>query len=181
MLAAASALRARHASCPPVGAGVLGVLCGLAAPLLRAALAGQPAFLVLDTPPYSAFICGGAALGAVLGRFGWTEGRFWSLLDAAGLQLLACSGVLVVQGLPLSPPGILLFAGVTAFAPGLIRDIAIGDTAALADEPAYAAAPLLGILLTLGCLLLFWPSLTALAAGWGVGFLARALVVLQQK
>ena len=97
MLAAASALRARHASCPPVGAAVLGLLCGLIGPLLRAAFAGQPAVLVLDASLYPASALGGAICGAFLGRFSWTEGRFYSLLDAAGLQLLACSGVLVVQ------------------------------------------------------------------------------------
>ena len=182
MLAAASALRARHASCPPVGAAALGVLCGLLGPLLRATLAGQPAVLVLDTSLYPASALGGGVFGAFLGRFLWTEGRFYALLDAAGLQLLACSGVLVVRNwlLSLSPLGILLLAAVAAFAPGLLRDAALGDTAALADEPAYATAPLLGVLLTIGCLALRTPLLTALVAGWSVGVLARALVLRQQ-
>ena len=181
MLAAASALRARHASCPPVGAVVLGVLCGLIGPLLRATLAGQPAVLVLDTSLYPASALGGGICGAVLGRFSWTEGRFYSLIDAAGLQLLACSGVLAVQNwLALSPLGMFLLAAVPAFAPGLLRDAALGDTAALTDEPAYATAPLLGVLLTIGCLALRMSPLTALAAGWGVGVFARALVIRQQ-
>lgn len=181
MLAAASALRARHASCPAAGAVVLGVLCGLIGPLLRTTFAGQPAVLVLDASLYPVSAFGGAVLGAFLGRFLWTEGRFYSLLDAAGLQLLACSGVFVVQNwLALSPLGIFLLAAVVAFAPGLLRDAALGDTAALADEPAYATAPLLGILLTVGCLALHTSSLAALAAGWGVGVLIRFLVIRQQ-
>lgn len=182
MLAAASALRARHASCAPVGAVVLGVLCGLIGPLLRTTLAGQPAVLVLDASLYPASTLGGGVIGAFLGRFSWTEGRFFSLIEAAGLQLLACSGVLVVQHwLALSPLGIFLLSAVPAFAPGLLRDVALGDTAALADEPAYATAPLLGILLTIGCLALGQSPLTALAVGWSAGFLARALVIRQQS
>ncbi len=174
MLAAASALRARHASCAPVGAAVLGVLCGLIGPLLRATLAGQPAVLVLDASLYPASALGGGVIGAFLGRFSWTEGRFFSLIEAAGLQLLACSGVLVVQHwLALSPLGIFLLSAVPAFVPGLLRDVALGDTAALADEPAYATAPLLGILLTIGCLALGQSPMTALAVGWSAGFLAR--------
>ena len=182
MLAAASALRARHASCAPVGAAVLGVLCGLIGPLLRTTLAGQPAVLVLDASLYPASALGGGVIGAFLGRFSWTEGRFFSLIEAAGLQLLACSGVLVVQHwLALSPLGIFLLSAVPVFAPGLLRDVALGDTAALADEPAYATAPLLGILLTIGCLALGQSPLTALAVGWSAGFLARTLVIRQQS
>ena len=181
MLAAAPALRARPASCPPAGGAVLGGLCGLIGPLLRATLAGQPAVLVLNTSLYPASALGGGICGAFLGRFSWTEGRFYSLLDAAGLQLLACSGVLVVQNWSaLSPLGIFLLAAVPAFAPGLLRDVALGDTAALADEPAYATAPLLGVLLAIGCLALGQSPLAALAVGWGAGVLARILVIRQQ-
>ncbi len=184
MLAAASALHARHASCAPAGACALGVLCGLLGPLLRAVFAGQqplPAF-ILGEPYYPAAVFGGALLGAFLGRYRWTEGRLYPLLDAAGLQLLACSGVLVARYWPsLSSLGILLLSVVTAFVPGLLRDTALGDTAALADEPAYATAPLLGALLTIACLSFLLPPLAALAVGWGSGFFVRVLVIRQQQ
>lgn len=130
----------------------------------------------------SAAVFGGALLGAFLGRYRWTEGRLYPLLDAAGLQLLACSGVLVARYWPsLSSLGILLLSVVTAFVPGLLRDTALGDTAALADEPAYATAPLLGALLTIACLSFLLPPLAALAVGWGSGFFVRVLVIRQQQ
>lgn len=180
LLAAASALRARHASCTFFGSCILGFLCGLLGPLLRSALMGQ-AILVLNSPLYAATAFGGAALGAFLGRFFWTEGRFFPLLDAAGLQLLSCSGLLVTLYWPLSPFGALLLSVISALAPSLLRDVALGDTAAFVDESAYATAPLLGALLTSVLLSLALPPLAALAIGWTAGFLVRALVIWQQR
>lgn len=181
LLAAASALHARHASSPCAGACALGFLCGLAGPLIRAVFMGQ-ATLVLNTPLYSAVTFGGALAGAFLGRFFWTEGRFPPLLDAAGIQLMACAGVVIARCWPeLSFEGGLLVAVVPVFIPGLIRDTALGDTAAFADEPAYATAPLLGALLTAVCLSLGHPPAAAILIGWVVGFYVRALVIIRNN
>ena len=181
LLAAASALRARHASSPCAGACVLGFLCGVSAPLLRAVLMEQTS-LVLDIPLYPAAALAGSLAGAFLGRFLWTEGQCFSLLDAAGMQLMACAGVLIARSWThLSFLGVLLIAVVTVFLPGLIRDTALGDTAALADEPAYATAPLLGALLTVACLFLQYPSAAAVIVGWSSGFSVRAFVLLRTR
>ena len=178
MLAAASALRARHAASLPIGACFLGLLCGLLGPLLRAAFVGQ-APLILNSTLYPAAALAGAILGALLGRFVWTEGRFFFLLDAAGLQLMACSGILVAQWWPLSSLGALLLAIFSALAPSLLRDLALGDTSAITDEPAYVTAPLLACLLTSVCLSLQCAPLLALGIGCFSGFLARLIGIRQ--
>ncbi len=142
LLAAAATCRARVLGAQVMGALILGCICGLCAPLAREALLHGPggARLVLQAMPEAALVgsLGGVSSLLILGKFGYKI-FFW--LDAASIGLASCVAALVL--------GLICGLG-----PGLLRDMALGDTAMLIEQDWYAAAAALGIMLTI--LVLLW-------------------------
>lgn len=143
-LAAAAACRARNFGASPAGAVALGCLCGLCGVFLRElALHGAAgAKLALTALPDDALI---GAFAAVLtlfffARFG-KELFFW--LDAASMGLASSLGALLAFPI-LGLAGGLAVSLLNGLTPGLVRDVALGDAAALVEKEWYAAAAMLG-------------------------------------
>lgn len=144
LLAAAAACRARNLGAHVTGALVLGCLCGLIGPLLRETfLHGQiGARAVASELPAEALV---GALGAIAAIF-FTRKRplplfFW--LDGASIGLASSLGAIATLS-ELGIVGALCIGLINGLAPGLVRDMALGDTALLVDQDWYATAAALG-------------------------------------
>lgn len=149
LLAAAASCRARSQGAHFTGAAVLGCLCGIMGPLLREAfLHGQPGTGVIASQ-----MPGDALLGALAGivalylasRYG-SKIFFW--LDAASIGLASSIGaVLALQELGIV--GAICLGLINGLAPGLVRDMALGDVAMLVDSDWYATAAALGCVIAI--------------------------------
>lgn len=159
LLAAAAASRARILGAHFTGAAVLGCLCGILGPLLREAfLHGQA-----GTVPVAGQMPGDALLGTLAGisalymmRNYATKVFFW--LDTASIGL-ACSVGAIYALQELGIAGALCLGLINGLAPGLVRDMALGDPAMLVERDWYATAAALGCVLAIATLV--WLSL-----GW---------------
>lgn len=159
LLAAAAACRARGLGAHFTGAAVLGCLCGLIGPLLREAfLHGQTGSgRVASELPDEALV---GALGAIAALYilGKLRQRMFFWLDSASIGLAGSVGTMFA--LPeLGIVGAICLGMINALAPGLVRDMALGDTALLVDSDWYATAAALGCVATIATFL--WLSL-----GW---------------
>lgn len=185
LLAAAATARARGQGAHFTGSVVLGALCGLIGPLLREAFAhGQPGTArIMAVMPNDALI---GALGVFVALYLTRSARirlfFW--LDSASMGLAASIGTIST----LDELGITAAIGlglINGLAPGLVRDMALGDTAMLVDKDWYATAAALGCIAAIAVLL--WLSIgwvtewtaahadeTAVMAGFGVVLALRA-------
>lgn len=186
LLAAAAAWRARSYGAHFTGAAVLGTLCGLVAGLVReAALHGAAgAAIVLTALPGPALTgaLGGALAAAAAAALAhkrqaaapgagnsapsgqgravllrhWFAGRglfFW--LDSLSLGLAACLGTFCALR-ELGATGALVLGLLSGLAPGLVRDVALGDTALVVEQSWYATAAALGCVATV--LLMILPA-----------------------
>ncbi len=159
LLAGAAACRGRNLGAHFTGAVVLGCLCGVIGPLLREAfLHGQA-----GTAPLASQLPGDALFGALAGiatlhilrNYG---GRIFFWLDAASIGLASAAGA--VQALAdLGIVGAICLGLINGLAPGLVRDMALGDTAMLVENDWYATAAALGCVVTISVLI--W-----LSVGW---------------
>ena len=174
MLAAAASCRARSGGAHFSGAAVLACLAGLAAPLLRESLLGHPV-LALNRGDYLAISVVGGLVGVVAARarHSW-RAFYW--LDSLGLAL--ASGVAAVAGFfsGLGVTGCLVLGVLSALAGGVVRDVALGDSARFVEEDLYATAAALGAMLALAVLMYGGtaPWLCALA-GCGLVLVLRGL------
>ena len=151
MLAAAASCRARNGGAHFSGAAVLACLAGLAAPLLRDALLGHPV-LALNRGDYLAAAVAGAVAGTLAARLGHAWRAFY-WLDSMGLGLAAGVGGVRGAVFGLGVVVCLVLGVLSALAGGLVRDVALGDTARLVEEDSYATAAALGVMLALVALL----------------------------
>lgn len=159
LLAAAATCRARTAGAHFTGAIVLGCLCGLIGPLLREAfLHGQAgAGKIASELPAEALI-GALAAIAALYILRNTRIRLFYWLDSASIGLASSVGA--IYALPeLGITGAICIGMINGLAPGLVRDISLGDTAMLVDKDWYATASALGCVAAIAMFL--W-----LALGW---------------
>lgn len=159
LLAAAAVCRARSFGAHITGALALGSFCGLLGPLLREAFlhGSQSTTAILSQFPADALLgaAGGLAAIHILAKFS-RQTFFW--LDAASIGLAASVGSLLA--LPEAGiVGALSLGLVNGLAPGLVRDVALGDTAMLIDQSWYATAAAIGSLVAIAVLM--W-----LAVGW---------------
>lgn len=159
LLAAAATARARGQGAHFTGAVVLGALCGLIGPLLREAFAhGQPGTArIMAEMPNEALV---GALGVFVGMYlvHRTRIRLFFWLDSASIGLASSIGAIST----LNEIGIVGAIGlglINGLAPGLVRDMALGDTAMLVDRDWYATAAALGCIAAIAVLL--WLSI-----GW---------------
>ena len=151
MLAAAASCRARSGGAHFSGAAVLACLAGLAAPLLRESLLGHPV-LALNRGDYLAISVVGSLLGMLAGRsrHSW-RAFYW--LDSLGLSLTAAVAAVAGFFSGLGVTGCLILGVVSALAGGVVRDVALGDSARFVEEDLYATAAALGAMLTLTVLM----------------------------
>lgn len=154
LLASAAFCRARVLGAHALGALILGCMCGLCAPLFRELLlhgvSGTRA--VLQVMPAASLA--GAAVAALLMVFAGNKGYkvfFW--LDAASIGLAGCSAAFLGI-LETGIVGTLVLGMICGLVPGLLRDMALGDTAMMIDQEWYAASAALGVMLTI--LLVLW-------------------------
>lgn len=158
LYAAAVTFRARSLGANLAGAVILACLCALAPPaILEALLHGsEGAAHVLRTLPDDAAIGAFAGLAAIMI---WRQrpDRLFFWLDGASVALGASLYTLLAAG-SLGLAGGLALGLACGFTPGLIRDIALGDTAQLLEKNWYAAAAFVGCLvaLALDALLFVW-------------------------
>lgn len=159
LLAAAATARARGQGAHFTGSVVLGALCGLIGPLLREAFAhGQAGSArIMAEMPNEALI---GALGVFVALYltHRTRIRLFFWLDSASIGLAASIGAIST----LDELGIIGAIGlglINGLAPGLVRDMALGDTAMLVDKDWYATAAALGCIAAIAVLL--W-----LSVGW---------------
>lgn len=150
LLAAAAACRARNLGANMTGAIILGCLCGLLGPLLRETFThGQAGSLYIAAQfPGEALIGALAGVAAIYIMRGYPEKIFF-WLDTVSLGFAACVGTLLA--LPIAGVGGALVLGLmNGLAPGLLRDVALGDTAMLMDTNWYASAAALGCMMSIG-------------------------------
>lgn len=152
LLGAAATCRARLTGANLTGSVILGCLCGMLAPLLRESLMhGQAGVkIVLDALPGEVFTGACASLFAM-----WMLGNrgrflfFW--LDSLGICLAAA--LFATLAMPeLGLIGALVLSLACAFLPGLVRDVALGDVAMLADRNWYGASTVLAAIAAMGIL-----------------------------
>lgn len=177
-LGAAAACRARNLGATHSGALALGCLCGLFGVLARELVlhGAQGARLVLSALPDDAFIGSAGAVFILLFflRFG---GKIFFWLDALSLGLASSLGAILA--LPeLGIVGALVVGLINGLTPGLARDVALGDTAALVEKEWYAAAAMLGCVLAMAICAapVFFPVLAEARIGeWAL--ISGALIV----
>lgn len=149
LLAAAAVCKAVSMRAQLFGGVILACLCALACPLFRELiLFGPPgALLILHSQPLNALVGALAALAACL-FFPQFTGILLFWLDAAGIGL-ACP-VITIMSLPaLGVAGALTTGIIAAVIPGLVRDIALGDTAMLIEKNWYASAVVIGAIVAI--------------------------------
>ncbi|MDR3358835.1 MAG: TRIC cation channel family protein [Desulfovibrio sp.] len=148
LLAAAAACRGRTYGGHITGAMVLACLSGLSLPLLRDGLLGEAAFS-LDRGGYLAAAVAGGFTGIAAARLSrrWAACFYW--FDSAGLGLAAGASASKAGGAGLGLTGCLVLGVLSALVGGLVRDMALSDTARAVGEPLYATAAVFGVLLTL--------------------------------
>lgn len=176
LLAAAAAWRARGFGAHFTGAVVLGSICGLLAGLTRETLLHGAAGTRLVLGELLGPALAGALLGALAaagaaalarkrtgsgGALGGHGLFFW--LDSLGLFLAASLGVFCALR-EIGATGALALGLLSGLAPGFVRDVALGDTAALVEQSWYATAAALGAMTTI--LLLILPP--SFGAAWPV-------------
>lgn len=159
LLAAASACRSRGLGAHFTGAVILGCLCGIIGPLLREAfLHGATASgRIADELPTEALL---GSLGAIAALYilRSLRGRLFFWLDSASIGLASSVGTIyALQDLGIV--GAICLGMINGLAPGLVRDMALGDTAMLVDKGWYATAAALGCVAAIAVFL--W-----LAVGW---------------
>lgn len=144
LLAAAAAVRAKSMGAHFTGAMVLGCLCGFIGALLREAfLHGAPgsSWVVSQLPGWA--LAGSAAGILSMAAFARWQWRVFPVLDAVSIAL--ATSMAAIMTLPeLGLAGSLALALINGLAPGLVRDMALGDTAMLVERDWYAAAAALG-------------------------------------
>jgi uncharacterized membrane protein YeiH len=151
MLAAAAACRGRTYGNHVTGSMVLACLAGLSLPLLRENLLGQIACtLERGIYPVAAILGGGIGLTAASLSLRRPGCFYW--LDSVGLALAATVSTAKVAEAGSGLFGCMAIGVFSALAGSLARDMALGDTARAIEEPLYATAAFLGMLLTLGLL-----------------------------
>lgn len=181
LLAGASACRASRLGAHFTGAMLLGCLCGLAGPLLREVAANGPpgARIALAGLADDAFIGALGALAAIR-LLGERSRSLFLWLDSAGMGLESCLGA--VMSLPGSGAVAALTLGcLSGLGPGLLRDVALGDTAMLVDRRWYGACAPIGCALSLSLLTAFflWPAPGFLRdRGGEISILAGAALVI---
>lgn len=154
-----------------MGAIVLGCICGLAGPLARELLihghAGMS--MVMEALPDDAVIgVMGGFVACRIARQNLQKLFIW--LDAAGIGLAGALGA--VMGMPgMGVAGGIVMGLVNALSPGLLRDVALGDIAMLAEKNWYAASAIIACVLAL--LIVMLPHLAGFPEGirlgeWGV-------------
>ncbi|MDR1659151.1 MAG: TRIC cation channel family protein [Desulfovibrio sp.] len=170
LLAAAAACRGRTYGSHITGAMVLACLSGLSLPLLRDGLLGEVAFS-LDRGGYLAAVVAGGFTGIALARLlrRWPACFYW--LDSSGLALAAGVSASKAGGAGFGLTGCLVLGVLSALVGGLVRDMALSDTARAVGEPLYATAAVFGVLLTL--------TLTIYGIGrpWQCALAGAALIV----
>ena len=152
LLSGGAACRARFCGSHFTGAAVLGILCGLSGPLFRETVIHGGATAVFSQNSLLAAALGGALTGAFTGRRLWAD-RLDFLLDSAGFAVCACLAALCALPV-MGAAGAVLFGAMTGLLPGLVRDVALGDTARMVEESWYATAVVLGIVTCLAVMLL---------------------------
>lgn len=149
LLAATAVCKAVSLRAQLFGGIILACICALACPLFREViLFGPPgALLILHSQPLNALVGALAALAACLFFPKFTVILFF-WLDAASAGL-ACS-IITLMALPtLGIAGALTTGIIAALIPGLIRDMALGDTALLIDKNWYASSVVIGAIVAL--------------------------------
>ncbi|MBD5553596.1 MAG: TRIC cation channel family protein [Desulfovibrio sp.] len=159
LLAAAACCRARSFGAHVTGALVLGCLCGLTGPLLREAFLHGQAIRIASGMPAVALV---GALGAIAGFYLLKGFRLFFWLDSASIGLAASVGA--ICSLPETGiTGALALGLINALTPGLVRDMALGDTAMLVDRAWYATAAAFGAIVALAVFILI---ITCGTAAW---------------
>lgn len=158
LLAAAATCRARTQGAHFTGAVILGCLCGLIGPLLREVfLHGHSgAGPIASELPDEALI---GALGAIAALYilKKLQPRLFFWLDNASIGLASSVGT--IYALPdLGIVGAICIGLINGLAPGLVRDIALGDIAMLVEKDWYATASALGCVASIAMFL--WLSLS---------------------
>lgn len=156
MLAAAAAFRARLAGSQPGGAVMLGLLCGLSFIVLRV---GSLSSGTLDwmTSMHAPWLMAGAIAGSLFPMLSLISRHdeavfFW--LDSVSFGLTVCLQCVLLYYLGFGLASSLLLGLLLGLAPGILRDVAVGDMARMLDESWYAMAAALGGMLSLGLYIL---------------------------
>lgn len=150
LLAASAAFRAKKFGAALFGGLLLGCLCGLAGSLARELILHGTGHIVmrLDASP--------ACLGALAGlaaAFAFKKLNLFLWLDGCALGLAASLGCALAA--PELTLGAALCVGlINALLPGIIRDVALGDTTMLAEKSWYGASCAIGCIVALCALML---------------------------
>ena len=155
--AMASAMKTRLAGGHVTGAVILGLVCGFLPGLAHRVLMGEPAAAIFALHPAVLAVVAGAVAGALAGAVVAHNlaDRVFFWMESLALGLTAC--VFADQGFkplmwdnPCTPAVVALFVGLfCTLAPGFVRDVALGYTAAFVEESWHATAAALGIMTTL--------------------------------
>ena len=150
LLAFASSCRCRMFGGHFTGAVVLGFLCGMCAPLLRECLL-QSSGVRLILSELSGLALSGGVAGALtrLPRISRHGSKAFFLSDSLGIGLTSCLAVVSGVSSRLPAVGSLALGLLIGLAPGLLRDMALGDVAQAVEEDWYATSLALGCMLTI--------------------------------
>lgn len=186
LLAAAATVRARSFGSHITGALVLGCLCGIIGPLLRESFVHGPigAGFIARELPGEALVgaLGGVAALYVLRKSQILQSRLFNWIDGPGIGMATSVGA--ITALPeLGVVGALTIGLINGLAPGLVRDMALGDTAMLVDKSWYATAAALGCVASIAMFTWLcagyisdWTASNAEATAVLVGFLVIVVI-----
>lgn len=155
-LAMACALRGRALGANLLGSAILACLSALSAALSREFIlhGQQGSILVFAQLPQDAFI--GALAGLILQAV-TKGGSFFFFMDTLSLSLTAAL-VASLAAPELGALGAFALAVCASLAPGLIRDLSLGDSALFLEQPWYAASAVVAAASAIMMILLpaFW-------------------------
>lgn len=153
LFAASATCRGRLAGANLAGSVILGCIVALFAPLLREGIAHGPAglILVIKVLPIQAFVGSCAALTAIF-ILGNRSRQLFFWLDSMSICLAgALYPALILPELGIA--GALILALACAFIPGILRDVALGDVAMLADKNWYGASAAISAIISISIII----------------------------
>lgn len=161
------------------GVLVVSLLPAIGGGTLRDLLLDRPVFWLEDWWVIVIALAAGAMTWVIGERIARFKTLIW--LDAMGLALFAVTGARIAHELGYGPVIVIMMGTMTASFGGLIRDIVCNEVPLILREDIYATAALLGAAVYwLLVEFLVGPQI-AMAAGGGIAFAVRALVLAMRN
>ena len=161
------------------GVMVVSLLPAIGGGTLRDLLLDRPVFWLEESRVILVALAAGALTWVVGERIARFKTLIW--LDAMGLALFAVTGARIADVAGHDAVVVIMMGTMTASFGGLLRDIVCNEVPLILREDIYATAALIGAAVYWGAAEVGAPPLWAMAAGGGVAFAVRAVILVMRN